>query len=419
VFEKLMQAVEMGPENGAWFFNMALTLDGMEQYEQAITYFEKALDLLADDVEVMNCLGVDYTRTAQYDLALATFERIEQFDPMFEPSYCNRIITYTEMEQHEKAEQMFYLAQQIRSDCPLCFYNIGNSLFSRGSYERAIWCWQKTAQLDPAHPQIHLRLAQAFWVSGKGQQARQEFLKELRKTPSDADVLLDFGVFLLESGDLDAAKEKFNRILEFYPDFAAARFYLGEVHRLRGDTEAAMRHYEAAMSDDEQLAGPRYRLAEILCGQGRIRQATEFLEEECKLGVQDVEVLVGMGKMFLQMNDSQNATHCFLQALDVEHEEARAFSGLGVAMALRGEYAAGRQCLEQALRLGEGDAVTLLSAAWMCCQLEDWDAARGYAARSRALSCEQEPYRSACRTLEKEIKTGKTPKWWRIFSGVR
>ena len=25
-FEKLTQAVEMGPENGAWFFNMALTM---------------------------------------------------------------------------------------------------------------------------------------------------------------------------------------------------------------------------------------------------------------------------------------------------------------------------------------------------------------------------------------------------------
>lgn len=52
-------------------------------------------------------------------------------DPEFEPSYCNRIITYAEMGQHDMAEQMFYLAQQIDEECPLCYYNIGNSLASR------------------------------------------------------------------------------------------------------------------------------------------------------------------------------------------------------------------------------------------------------------------------------------------------
>ena len=418
-FEKLTQAVQTGSENGAWFFNMGLALDGMERYDEAIEYFEKALELLADDVEVMNCLGVDYTRTAQYDRALAIFERIEQVDPQFEPAYCNRIITYTEMEQHEKAEQMFYLAQQIRTDCPLCFYNIGNSLFSRGSYERAIWCWEKTAELDAAHPQIHLRLAQAYWVCGKGKQARQEFLRELRNTPTDSDVLLDFGVFLLESGDIEAAKEKFNRILEFDAEFSAARFYLGEVYRLRGETAAAMRQYYAAMTEDEELVGPRYRLAELLRQQGQTSMALDLLQEECSLGVQDVDVLIAMGKMFLQMNDWLSATQCFLQTLDMERQEPRAFSGLGVALALRGEETAGLQCLEQALRLNDEDAVSLLSAAWICCRMMEWDAAAKYTARSRAIHGVYEPYRSACRMVEKEIKTGQFSQRWPILERVR
>jgi tetratricopeptide (TPR) repeat protein len=403
-FEKLTQAVQKGPGNAAWFFNMGLTLDGMDQYEQAITCYEKALEVLPDDAEIMNCLGVDYTRTAQYDLALATFEGIEQSDPLFEPAYCNRIITYTEMEQHDKAEQMFYLAQQIHSDCPLCFYNIGNSLFSRGVYERAIWCWEKTAALDPGHPQINFRLAQAYWVCGKGRQARQAFLKEIRKTPADLEVLLEFGIFQLESGDLGAAKEKFNRILEFDPDFAAARFYLGEVYRLRGDVDAAAKQYRAALSGDGQLPGPRFRLAQLLRQQGQTDPALVLLKAECRLDVQDVDVLVAMGGMFTQMNDSENAAKCFLQALDLEHEDPRAFSGLGVALALRGEYAGGRQCLEQSLRLNDDNPMTLLNAAWMCCRLEDWEAAGVYAARSQSLSGSREPYRSACKSIEEEVR---------------
>ena len=403
--EKLTQAVEKGPETCDWFFNMGLTLDGMDQYEKAITFYEKALDLHPDDVEILNCLGVDYTRTSQYDLALATFEYIEQLDPLFEPAYCNRIITYTEMEHHEKAEQMFYLAQQIHSDCPLCFYNIGNSLFARGGYERAVWCWERTAELDAAHPQIQFRLAQAYWVSGNAKLARQAFLKEIRKNPADLEVLLDFGIFLLESGEIGAAKEKFHRILEFEPDFSTARFYLGEVYRLRGDLASAACHYRAAMAGDGQLAGPRFRLAQILRQQGNRDQAIDLLTDECRLDVQDIDVLIGMGGMFLQMNDSDNASCCFLKAMEIEHEEPRAFLGLGITLGLRSEYVGARQCLEQALRLNNDDPTTLLNAAWMCCRLDDRAAAKIYIARVHAVCGTREPYRSACTAVENEIHT--------------
>lgn len=412
-FKKMTEAVEKGPENGCWYFNMGLTLDGLEQYDKAIFCYQKALELLDDDIEVMNCLGVDYTRTAQYDRALTTFERIEQMNPRFEPAYCNRIITYTEMEQHEKAEQMFYLAQQIQSGCPLCFYNIGNSLFSRGDYDRAIWCWEKTAELDPSHPQIQYRLAQVYWVSGQGNQARSAFLSEIRKNPADLDVLLDFGVFLLESGDVEAAKEKFNRILEFDPDSATGWFYLGEVHRLCGRSEAALRHYQEAMKQDSRMAGPRYRLAEMMMRQGLYDRAAALLRAEFKRDVQDVEVLVGMGAMFVQLEDSEGAAHCFLQALELEREEPRAFRGLALALMLRGEYVGARQCIEQALRLNDEDAITLLDAAWISAQLEEWETARLFVARCHALRGNQEPFHSAAQALWRDIKKRRRCSFWR------
>jgi len=66
----------------------------------------------------MNCLGVDLHRTGQYDLALKSFAKIESIDSTFEQSYCNRIATYREMGDHEKAEEMFYLARLYREPLP-------------------------------------------------------------------------------------------------------------------------------------------------------------------------------------------------------------------------------------------------------------------------------------------------------------
>ncbi|KPL22392.1 MAG: hypothetical protein AMJ75_08115, partial [Phycisphaerae bacterium SM1_79] len=159
--DELQTAIELNPANDSWHFNMALTLDSMSRFEDAIKEYETALELNPNDLEILNSLAVDYTRTGQYDLAIDTFEHIQELDPEFEPGYCNRIITYTEMGLHDLAEQMFYLAQQIKPDCALCYYNIGNSLFARGEYKRAIRCWLRTAELEPTHPQINYRIAQA------------------------------------------------------------------------------------------------------------------------------------------------------------------------------------------------------------------------------------------------------------------
>lgn len=400
---KLSEAIELAPEHSEWYFNAALTLDGLEDYERAIDFYERALAAAPDDVEILNCLGVDYTRTTRYDLALETFERIEAIEPGFEPCYCNRIITYTEMEQHDKAEQMFYLAQQINPDCALCFYNIGNSLFTQAKYERAIWCWDKCAELDPKHPQIHFRLAQACWISGQGRRAKDEFLIELRDNPKDLEVTLEFGFFLLESGDLEGAKEKFNRILEFDETFALAKFYLGEVYLGGGNLFAAERWFRQAIQADHLLVGPRFRLAQLYQEKGQLQAAAELLNDEFKLGIEDNDVLCTMGWMLLQMGSNGDAVRCFLKILEQDDSNEDVFFGLAISLARGGEYEGAMQCLKQAIRLCPNRPELLLCAGWLCYRLKKWVHGLCYAKKCQTAYPNQQPWKSRCRELKRAI----------------
>ncbi len=406
--EKLGQAIELGPDHGAWYFNAALTLDGLEEYEKAIDYYKRALEFNHEDIEILNCLGVDYTRTTHYDLALRTFEQIEYIQPDFEPAYCNRIITYTEMEQHDKAEQMFYLAQQINPDCAICFYNIGNSLYTQGNYEKALWCWDKCAELDPKHPQIHYRLAQVCWVSGNGVRARSEFLTELRQNPIDLDVILDFGLFLLESGDLEAAKEKFIRILEFDENFALAKFYLAEVYFIQSNVSAANQWYQRAMESDRHLVGARFRLAQLCLQNNELLAGIELLRQELELGVDDNDVLSSIGWLFVEMGDQPDASVCFLQILDRDDSNEDAFFGLGVSMALNAEYEGASECFNHAIQLDPDRPEIVLCAAWTCCKLRLWTQALEYVRQCQATHSRFEPYRSRCRELKRSILFRKT-----------
>jgi superkiller protein 3 len=349
--DKLNEAVSLNPTCCASYFNMGLTLDGLERYEDALACFQHALDLAPDDVEILNCLAVDYTRTAQYDLALSTFESIEKIDPTFEPAYCNRIITYTEMEQYEKAEQMFYLAQELNPDCAICFYNIGNSLFTRGQYARAVWCWEKTAALEPAHPQIHYRVAQACWANGQFDKAGENFLCELRKNPGNVEILLDYSLFLLETGQTQKAQEKLNWILDLQPDFAPAVFYRGEIYRIQGQFDRAIAEYRRAIDADDKLAGPRFRLAQILLWQKHPDEVAELLKAELLLALSDEQALLLMGRMLLSLGEYDEAATCFLRTLDVNPEQAQAYFVMAAILMNKHDVEGCLQFLEHAIGL--------------------------------------------------------------------
>src|SRR5437773_2560060 len=136
---------------------------------------------------VMNVLNDaerrDQHRVGKLRQALQTFQKIEHIDPSFEPAYCNRILTYTELGEHEKAEEMFYLARLYKDHCPRCYYYMGVSLNARGQYEKAIYCWRKTLDLDDAHPEAHVRIAEALWAKGELEQSRRHYLAGLRQDP--------------------------------------------------------------------------------------------------------------------------------------------------------------------------------------------------------------------------------------------
>ncbi len=360
---EIESAIQINPANAAWHFNKGLLLDGMGKFDEAIAEYETAIEISPQDTEILNCLAVDYTRAGQYDRAIKVFEYIQSIDPDFEPSYCNRIITYTEMGLHDKAEEMFYTAQHIDQDCPLCFYNIGNSLFVRSEYKKAANCWLKTAELEPTHPRINYRIAQASWADGDKVTAQKYFLQELRENPGDVEVIIDFGLLLLEAGKIEQAAEKFNRALEMDPQCAQAMFYLGEISLNNNQPEKAELFYKKAIAQDEQILGPSYRLAQRAMFQANKRQAKSYLLAELKACPEDAAILVSMASMFLELEDYESAINCLLQAVDIDDSNAQANYYLGLVSALKQRYENAEEFFNHTLELQPDHIETLRDLA--------------------------------------------------------
>src|SRR4029453_8707766 len=56
--EELRAATSINPYNASWFFNIGLTLDEMERFEEAIEAYQQALEIDPEDVQALQHLGL-------------------------------------------------------------------------------------------------------------------------------------------------------------------------------------------------------------------------------------------------------------------------------------------------------------------------------------------------------------------------
>jgi len=92
------------------------------------------------------------------------------------------------------------------------------------------------------------------------------------------------GVVSYEAGELEAARERFERAVELDPELLAAQNHLGVVCFRLGDNESAKRHWavvwEAALAEGLELPEPvEVNLARAMLRLGELERAQELLED--------------------------------------------------------------------------------------------------------------------------------------------
>lgn len=357
--DELRAATDLNPYNPAWHFNIGLTLDELGRTEEAVDAYQRALEIDPDEVQTLNHLGIDQHRLGQYREALATFDHLAEVDAAFEASYCNRILTYTELNQHERAEEMFYLARLYREECPHCYFNIAISLMRRGLYQRAIYCLQRTMDLQGSHPRVHVRLADAFWHLNQLDHARRHFLAALRQDPGNTSTLLDLAELLMEMNRWDEAGEKIRRAIELAPHSAAARCDWGKFLLDRKRYEEAITALQHALDRD-----PTFPTAHLMMGKAFIvlrnpQEAKKHFRCEMMLRPDDPELLLELSNHLIDLGELRSGILCLRKLVGEHTEHAIGWQNLAAAYFLNGNHAEGIECSREALRYAPGNVMAI------------------------------------------------------------
>ncbi|MBN2063493.1 MAG: tetratricopeptide repeat protein, partial [Sedimentisphaerales bacterium] len=263
-----------------------------------------------------------------------------------------------------------------------------------------IWCWQQTLKLDPDHPQIEFRIAQALRVSGQAEMAKEYYLSALRTEPGNARILMDFGLMLLENNELGQAREKFYRVLEQDPENAQAHHYLGEIYLQKGRIARAIEFFINAINYNRTLAGPHFRLGQCYLKLGQIANAREHLIAEYMLDVNNSKILNSLGCMLEEVGASREAISCLERAACQDENDFQTLYNLSLCYYRHEMYDFAISISQQILQMQPDHGPTLYNIAYSYLKTGQYDNAMKYAQRGIILKDQEDRFKRLYYTIK-------------------
>lgn len=378
-------ALSINPNNAMWHAHRGYILEELDRFEEAAQAYGAARELEPGDRDVAVALGINLARLGRLSRALGVFDELARVYPDFEPAYSHRIGIYAELGQHDKAEEMFYLSQELDEASPHSFFHMGVSLAARERFDRAIYCWQRVLELSPDYIGVNRLIAQAYRAQKRLDLAKEYYLREVRDDPGNIDLLYELAELTVEAGELATAAAKFEQIVELDPEHVESRFALGKTWLLRGQPGKALTCFEAIRSiTGEEADLPRFeaKLGEALFQLGRFAEAREQLELAVGKdpGATDIRLL--LGNCLLGMDKLGEAGDAFRRVLASDADNPVAHHRLGICLIRQRRYAAGLDHFLHAIRAKPDFGPAMYMAVLAHLHLAQWREARSMLRRA-------------------------------------
>ena len=277
----------------------------------------------------------------------------------------------------------------------------------------------------PRAMDVRLNYARLLVSGQKYAEARSEFQALMKEFPDNPDVALAVGLLSLQLHDFDAAEAQLLRALETnYKDPDAVRLYLGQANEERKRFDEALRWY-GSIDGGEQYVPARSHYAAILAKQGKLDEASKYLQESGQNAQQRVQFIQAEAQLLRDANDYRGAYDLLSQALEkspqspdllydhamaaekidridvlesnlrqviqIKPDHAHAYNALGYTLADRNtRLPEAYTLIEQALKIAPEDPFIMDSMGWVLYRMGQHDAALVFLKRAFELRPDDE-----------------------------
>jgi len=215
------RALELEPGNENTYIGLALAYEHEGAITEAEQTYQRAVDAHPNSPYSYNYLGTFYLRREQFDKAAQMFQKVIALAPEGYGAYVNLGATYNNMGQYDKSIEPLKKSIAIRPSYS-AYVNLGVANYGLKRFPEAVSAYEEAIKLNPQQFITWGNLAEARYYRGNKDEAMQAYRKavelageELKVNPNDPDVLSNLANYYSVLGDRDHALLYLKQALQY------------------------------------------------------------------------------------------------------------------------------------------------------------------------------------------------------------
>lgn len=268
-----------------------------------------------------------------------------------------------------------------RSESPDAHFLLAEIQSMRRENNLALTHYNKAILLNSDSAEFYIGRGILLRCMGKFGEAVKDLRLAQALEPDDARIYTNIALVHIDLGHLNEAEHHLRSAIALQPDQASAHCNLGLIKQWSGETQSAIEHFREAIRHNPELLeayqnlilslGEKGEFSEALnignqatekfhgnpdlystigtiqWYNGQLESASQYFSKALDVDPTHDEARIGLGLIYRDLRDYENAKHCFRQVIAHEPENAVARLNLSFLWLLQGDFKRGWPEYEQ------------------------------------------------------------------------
>lgn len=328
-------------------------------------------------------LGMGFQRDGRNLDAQQQFETATKEDPNFALAFSRLAQTYSKLGYDDQAEQTAQKAVTLSQNLPEVEKYLIAAIHSQAvkNYPEAINAYETLAKASPDNYDVQVALAGLYQDSGDLQKARDYYQKILSSNPKDVPTNLNLGLIAIRSGDAQGSFEFLNRAyslavqVDNQEQKATGLHLMAMAYRKLNKPQEVLSNEQQAIAiwnaigQKKGLASSLNEMARAQAALGKVKDADSDFQQALQIR-RDIgdkrglgDTLIDMGNFADDRGDHDQALKMYKEALELEREigneslQATCLNNIGAVYSEKNQSEDALTYFQQVLQLREKSKV--------------------------------------------------------------
>jgi Flp pilus assembly protein TadD len=250
-------------------------------YEQSVSSWQKALELIPGDAEVHNFIGISYHKLNRLKDATTHFVMATELDTNYYEAYNNLGYTLFLQKKYGEAQRSFkkalvinpqYTAAQLNyektkkimsGELLRDVFELTEQAAKIDDVDKQVEFYEKILTIDSLNAEVHNNLGVAYYYSDSLDGAYAHLNAALALNKDYPEAINNIGYIYKVAGDYQTAVQLFLRAISSKPQYVIGLNNLGETYMLMNEFENARRVFQTVLEIDPAEQYAKDSLSEI------------------------------------------------------------------------------------------------------------------------------------------------------------